>query len=377
MPVAAHCKLIGWCFCFVMLMNACTTSPVNGLAASKNSNGFVMPDLQSADTIRNTILLDKNSAAFKFFKKIVLEEANGAKHEQLQLDSLPFFIKMENENDPYTVYFSPVAITDLNNDNLPDYIVERSSQGMLGGNANTNSELIYYIMKDSLNETQKHSILMYAPFSYNVINDYRFKDGTLSASAIKNFRTYYNEGTEDTKALRFIYKDNNLYEESYLSKCGLAEWKDKKIFKMQPGTVKRSSSIDMHNFTETLAEQFVKDDTSFSATFSGCDNAEIYFDIDIKNGGVDTSSAAAKKELLIAVLNSLKLHTNFHNEFKMLISYYGDKAFKENAVTIDPRLEAASWVNNAEGGNAHLRINLSIIHNPKQKEHWEILNRIK
>lgn len=373
----AYCKLIAWCFGFVVLLNACNTNPVTGLAASKDSNGFTVPYLQSADTMNKTILLDKNSAAFKFFKKIVLEEANGVKFAKLQLDSLPFFIRFENDNDPYTVYFSPVAIEDLNKDHIPDYIVERNSEGMLGGNVNTNSELIYYIMKDSLNQIQKHSILMYAPFSYNVINDYSFKDGVLNASAIKNPRTYYNEGVVDTKALRFIYKDNNLYEESYLSKCGLAGWKDKKIFAMQTATVKRSRSIDMHNFTETLEEKFVKGDTCFSAEFSGCDNAEIYFDIDIRNGSVDTSNIAAKKELLLAVLNSLKLYTSFPVEFQKLISYYEDKPCTEGAATINSKLEAAIWVNTKESDDAHLRINLSIINNPKQKEHWGILNRVK
>ncbi len=304
-------------------------------------------------------------------------EAPDGKYRELNLDSLPFYIAREDEGMPYTVYYSIVANEDLNGDHVPDYIIRRESEGMLGGSVQTNSQLDYYIMKDSLQYDQLHSILTYAPFSYNIISDYRFEKGVLTVALSKNFRTYPDANETPPGNFHFVYKDDNLYETSYLTNCTLGKWKDKRILNDGPVTVTRKRSIDEHNFTETLEEKMQTGDTTITAALSGCDNTDLHFEVTIEHSRIDTGNVVAKKELLIQILRSLATNTAFGAELKKLEQFYAAQDYREGSTDIDNRLTGAAWIRQQTNGAVTLRINIAITENEKQGDNWEVLNRVK
>jgi hypothetical protein len=126
------------------------------------------------------------------------------------------------------VTFHKIASDDFNNDGITDYIVERDSEGMLGGNANTNSQILYVIMGKNNTISEKHEIFMSAPFSYNILDGVSYEEGKLKASAIQNYRAYsVSADSLQSTELSFTYRDGNVYEESYLTGCALGKWKKK------------------------------------------------------------------------------------------------------------------------------------------------------
>ncbi|WP_299708827.1 hypothetical protein [uncultured Tenacibaculum sp.] len=81
-----------------------------------------------------------------------------------------YFSSNCSHHDNHSVTFSIVdQETDFNNDGTTDYLISRVSEGMLGGNANTNAEYIYLLVNAKAEVIQEHSILRYAPFSYNYL----------------------------------------------------------------------------------------------------------------------------------------------------------------------------------------------------------------
>jgi len=321
--------------------------------------------------------LDTNSAAYHFLKGLVMGEAPDGRFKELNLDRLPFSIALEDEGMPYTVYYAIVAKEDLSGDQIPDYIIRRESEGMLGGSVQTNSQLDYYIMKDSLQYVQQYSILTYAPFSYNMISDYRFDKGVLTVSLSKNFRTYPDAGETPPRDFSFVYKNGNLYETSYLTGCFLAKWNDKSIYNGGMAKVKRTRSMDEHDFTETLKEQWRVGDTSITAGLSGCDNTDLHFDVTIAHSLTDTSSTTAKKELLLAVVHSLAGSTGFAPELTKLEQFYAAHDYHEGGAEVDSRLTGTTWVRQQADGAMMVRIGITITRNEKQGDNWEVLNRVK
>lgn len=142
---------------------------------------------------------------FDILKILLDEEISNEKPKKVDYKS--YSVSFDNEGDSYSVSLKKIASEDFNKDGIEDYIVERNSEGMLGGNANTNSEILYIIMRKDSNIQDKHRILTYAPFSYNILDNITYKNGILKAIATQNYRTYSKlvEELESTN-LSFIYK---------------------------------------------------------------------------------------------------------------------------------------------------------------------------
>ncbi|MCF3109163.1 hypothetical protein LL912_10275 [Niabella sp. CC-SYL272] len=360
--------------CLTVFLIACNTEEEQAApVVSKKDTVVAVPS--SPRLLKQT--LDTATTSYQFIKGLVMSEAPDGRYKELNLDSLPFFIALEEEGMPYTVYYSIVAREDLNGDRIPDYIVRRESEGMLGGSAQTNSQLDYYIMKDSLRYAQRHSILTYAPFSYNIISDYRFDKDVLTVSLSKNFRTYPDANETPPHDFSFVYKDGNLYETSYLTNCTLGKQKDKYIFFEGPVTVIRKRSINQHNFTETLEEKKRAGDTSITASLSGCDNTQLDFEVGIPHSNTDTSSVAAKKELLLTLLQSLTGSTRFARELTQLAHYYEAHGYQEGGVNVDDRLSGSVWIRRQADGVLSVRVDVLITENEKQGDNWEVLNRAR
>lgn len=313
-----------------------------------------------------------------FLKKLINEEVGSQKYKEMQISESPYYVDFANDGDAYKVSFSIFEKLDFNNDGIIDYVIHRSSDGMLGGNANTNDEFVFYIMKDEINAKESHSILGYAPFSYNIIDEADFVGNKFKIKVTQNFRTYSGEDLKST-SLSFIYKNENLYEESYLSSCKLAKLKSKTIFNDIPEVEKRTRSIEMHNYTETIEEIYKKNDTIITANVGGCDNLELDFTTYYKVEADKINDTEFKKETALQLLNFLSENTQFSNEINVAINYYQNNALDNEFIKKIKGYGFRVLIDKSDNRKGELRFLVQIekIDNPYQTENWLIATRNK
>lgn len=316
-----------------------------------------------------------------FIKSLINKEySNAADARDLNFSELPYSVTIDEEGDPYTVYFSIIAHEDLNEDGIDDYIVFRNSEGMLGGNVHSNQEYLFFIMKNDKEFNRKYEILGYAPFSYNIINSTSYKDKRLTAEITQNFRTYMAEDLQSTTA-HFGYKDNNLYEESYLTDCDMGQMKDKSIFKTDLPNVKRNLDIDMDNYTEIAAEEYIQGDTIINASLGGCDNLGLRFEISIKVPQ-EKFTNNFYKERALEVFDILIARTRYKTIVSKALADYKKQSYKSNdpiSANIDNGWSYLVSKFNYNKDSNYLSFSISIDNtvNPNQEENWDITTRRK
>lgn len=296
----------------------------------------------------------------------------------INLKEYPYSVHFYVEGDSHTVYFSIEASDDFNDDGVTDYIVSRISEGMLGGNVNSNSHFIFIIMKDENIIAEEHSVLTYAPFSYNILDEPKYKAKKFKITAVKNFRTYMSDD-EASANLVFVYRDGNLYEASYLSKCKLAELENKIIFKPIANVTKRFRSIEMHNYTETIEETYQSKDTIIHAGLSGCDNPNLEFDIVIPATENQIHDVGFIKNATVALLRFLAAKTQFEWDINPVIQYYYDNKVTDEEIVTDDNLVFRVFVRKEDYDKKEKRLSININierrNNPNQIENWEITTR--
>jgi hypothetical protein len=316
----------------------------------------------------------------KFLKRLLNEEIGSQKYKEMQISESPYYVSFANDGDPYTVSFSIFEKGDFNNDGIIDYVINRSSEGMLGGNANTNQNFIFYIMKDEIKEKESHSILGYAPFSYNIIDEANFIGNKFKIKVTQNFRTYSNS-VENLKSasLSFIYKNGNLYEESYLTSCKVAKLKSKTIFNDIPGVETRTRSIEMHNYTETILEIYKKNDTIINASVGGCDNLILEFNAFYKVDPDKINDTEFREETAMQFLEFLAKNTQFTKEINVAINYYENNDITEKYIEKIKGYGFRIFIRKNKEDKEELEILVQIdkLDNPYQKENWEIATRNK
>lgn len=314
----------------------------------------------------------------KFLKRLINEEIGSQKYEEMQINESPYYVDFANDGDPYTVSFSIVKKGDFNNDGIIDYVINRSSEGMLGGNANTNQDYVFYIMKDEISPKESHSILGYAPFSYNIIHKANFVGNKFKVDISQNFRTYSNNDVKSA-SLSFIYKNGNLYEESYLSSCKVAKLKSKTIFNDIPGVETRTRSIERHNYTETILEIYKKNDTIINASVGGCDNLMLEFNAFYKVDPDKINDTGFREETAMQFLEFLAKNTQFSKEINVAINYYENNTITDKYIEKIKGYGFRIFIRKNKEDKEELDISVQIdkLDNPYQKENWEITTRQK
>lgn len=336
---------------------------------------------KSKDSIQQSTVKDSIRdfpEAYGFLEKLVKEDIDGQKYDNLQIKKIPFEVHYRNDGDPYSVSFAIMEKSDFNNDGVVDYIVSRNSEGMLGGNANTNGSITYYIMKDKVNKKEEHTIHAYAPFSYNTVEKVQFKNNKLTVDISQNYRVYDGQDLKSAK-VSFVYKNNNLYEESYLTDCKLAQLKSKTIFKPNPNVTTRKRTIDGHNYTEVISESYTRNDTLITAEVTGCDNLLLTFETYHTAEDAQMSDEAFKKQKALEFLNFLSKNTLFSKEIKVVMNYFAEHPLTNEYIEIVKGYKFRVLIDQNEEEENELRIlvNIDKINNPNQIENWEITTRKK
>ncbi len=313
--------------------------------------------------------VSKKKEPFDIIRFLLDEEAKGFK--KAKIDYREHSVSFSGDEDPYSVSFSLLASEDLNQDGLSDYIIHRESEGMLGGNVHSNSQILYLIMGMDNQIGQRHEILCYAPFSYNILEDLTYKHGKLKALATQNFRTYFPEEGDELPStnLSFIYQNGNVYEESYLTECELAKWKNKKLFQ---GNSEVSKSIDMHNYTETIVEKYKSAEFDVSATISGCDNLSIDLETTFPFHDNQKELIAQRKRFL----EFLRKHTTRLSDELEIIQQYCLEHEENMKEAVEVEILSFIFHTNREKGKVTFRLRIDQIRNPDQTENWEITTRL-
>ncbi|RXM50020.1 hypothetical protein BOQ64_21135 [Chryseobacterium sp. CH25] len=321
-------------------------------------------------TVVNRLPDAESQKDFDILKVLLDEEVGNEKPEEI--DYKNYTVSFHNDGDSYSVTYHKIANDDFNNDGITDYIIERNSEGMLGGNANTNSEVQYIIMGKDHKISERHEIQESAPFSYNILDGISYESGKLKATAMQNYRSYNKpvDSLESTD-LSFIYKDGNVFEESYLTNCSLAQWKDKKIF--NPST-EHQRSIDRHNYTETIEEKYISKGFEASAELSGCDNLVIIFEGNYKITDTDAKSIGEKGNQFLSFL-AKNTNTVLQKDLSIIQNYYFTHKISEDEAKIG---NLSFYIfSNKNKGVLNFRLVMTKESNPKQNENWEITTRIK
>ncbi|SUX46556.1 hypothetical protein [Chryseobacterium indoltheticum] len=326
-------------------------------------------------TLNQSAYISKNDMPIKETKqkidilKILLDEEIGTEKPE-KVDYENYSVSFDNDGDSYSVSFRKIASEDLNKDGIEDYIIERNSEGMLGGNVNTNYEILYMIMGKDDHIQDKHRILAYAPFSYNILNNITYKNGVLKATATQNYRTYSKPEEElESADLSFIYKEGNVYEETYLSNCELAKWKNKKVLKNASESFR---TIDMHNYTEVLNEKFNAKDFECTVELSGCENLDLIVEGNFITSDLSQQNIDSKRKQF---LNFLVQNTSLTEDFKIVQSHYLNNTVSEELITKGKL--SFNIFTNKEKGKINFRLVLNKDNNQNQAENWEITTRKK
>lgn len=330
----------------------------------EETESIKQPDL----TQRDTITIKKTDRNFDILKFLLDEEIDSEKPEKV--DYKNYSVSFDNDSDSYSVYFSKIATADFNKDGTQDYIIERNSEGMLGGSANTESEIIYIIMGKGNKVQRKHTILTCAPFSYNTLDDIIYKDNILKANATQNSRTYFKPRQElESTELSFVYKNENVYEESYLSSCELAKWKDKKVLNNVSESFR---TIEMHNYTEVLNEKLTTYDFECIVELSGCDNLNLIAEGTYKTSDLTEKNVDSKRKQF---LDFLVKNTSMSEDFKMVQNHYLTDDLSEEY--IKKGFLSFKIFTDKDKGKVHFRLVLDKNNNSNQTKNWDITTRKK
>lgn len=330
-----------------------------------------------ADTLKSQDSINPlTTSGALLLKQLIHAEIKGQEFRDLKTS--PFSVFFPNEDDPYSVYLSIVASDDFSNDGITDYIVLRNSEGMMGGNVNTNQEYLFLVMKDENTVKEKHSILAYAPLSYNILENASYENKQFTIEVTQNFRSYVNEDLQSA-SLSFVYKKGNIYEASYLTKCALAKLQSKTIFKAIPHVKNRTRSIDMNDYTETIHEVYQSKGIVITADLAGCDNLSLTFNTAYSITIEQQNDAEYKKSLVIQLLQFLAQNTQFTNEIQVLLDYYENNGVTDAFVKLDSNYNFRILIQKDKTKEERLRylVQINKMDNPNQSKNWAVATRQK
>ena len=209
----------------------------------------------------------------------------------------------EAQSMNYSLRLLPLIAKDFNQDGIEDLAVEVESSGPLGGSVYTNSAVHYLLLDKNKKIINEQQILLYAPFSEHIV-EYHIEDTRMYYSAVPNYRAHpeaYEDGELIEPAIEFEvdWLNGTPISTYYQDSCQLANSNDKRIFNSQRG-VKRSTDIDMHEYTQVIEEEVQLSNIKISAELNGCDDKALSFSV-IANANKNLPVLAEVLKQLIAV----------------------------------------------------------------------------
>lgn len=213
----------------------------------------------------------------------------------------------------YSLELIPLIAKDYNQDSVADIAVEVRSSGALGGNVHTNSSVHYLLLDKNKKIINEHQILLYAPFSENIV-DYKINKSHIYYSAVPNYRSNpdaYKDGSPIDPPLKFEVNWVNGVPIStyYQDNCRLARIKDKTLLDLNLGGTSYKD-IDSHDYTQVITESIQVHGLSIEATLSGCNLSTVLYDIEPQ----DSKSLP----LFAEVLKTLIPRAHHSKQLKML-----------------------------------------------------------
>ncbi|MEN6668925.1 hypothetical protein AAJP47_00940 [Psychrobacter sp. B38] len=214
----------------------------------------------------------------------------------------------------YELRLLPLVAQDFNQDGIKDVALEVESSGPMGGSATTNSAIHYLILDKNSRITDDHELLLYAPFSENIV-EYEVKGNRIHYIAAPNYRSHpeaydNDELIEPTIAFDINWVKGIPISTYFRDNCQLSKEPDKRLFTKVRG-VKRNATIDIHNYTKVVKEELQINNMQVSAELNGCDAKNVTFFIE--------PSAGNNLPVLADILKSLIPITSQHEPLRELL----------------------------------------------------------
>lgn len=254
----------------------------------------------------------------------------------------------------YSLELIPLITKDYNQDGVADIAVEVRSSGALGGNVNTNSAIYYLLLDKNKKIIGEHQILLYAPFSENIV-DYNVNKSRIYYSAIPNYRSHpesYEDGEPIDPPLEFEvnWLDGVPISSYYRDNCALAGYSNSNQIFIPKHGVKRSKQIDIHEYTQIIEEKMAINSLLVAAELNGCNERKISFFIEPQDG--------KPLPVLADVIQALLSKTYYDKQLQELL-----KLDKQSQIVFGEVMTLKdNWVGqihiNREINNSSIQINL-------------------
>lgn len=265
---------------------ALSISPV----LSAHANGIVLPQSLVVD------LVEQHCSSSQLNPKLIKENPS------LEYECADKYDDADGTEQSmnYRLRLLPLIAQDFNRDGVKDVALEIRSSGPMGGSATTNSAVHYLLLDKKDRIIEDHQILLYAPFSEHIV-EYEVDGNRIRYTAAPNYRSHpeaYDNGEliEQPIAFEINWIKGIPISTFYRDNCQLSKEIDKQILTTAP-SVKRISTISMHNYTQIVEEELQIDNMQVFTKLYGCNTKRLSFMIQ--------PSAGHSLPVLADILNTL------------------------------------------------------------------------
>lgn len=252
---------------------------------------------------------------------------------RMQFDEVPYYIHIDATDHIRTISFKILAHEDINDDGVDDYVLVYDVEGMQEGQQYVQGMLSMILMKDEMEVEKRHNIITEQLCSWYKIDHVRYLDKRIKATVTQS--TCPNrppvEKPEKTE-ITFAFDGNRCYEETYRSKCKMAQMTNKEIFKSEvAGNLVRQSGIHAETYMDVENEIYTEDGLEIKATLQGCDNLYLNFFIDITYPSQERLLDIESKNIILEKMTFLINNTRYKTILSKVKDDYEKQAYSNHA----------------------------------------------
>lgn len=289
-------------------------------------------------SITNMVKAQSTEQEKRFLRTYIEEQAPklmGTDMENIRMgfDEVPYYIHIDTTDHIRTITFTMLAHEDINDDGVDDYVLVYDVEGMQEGQQYVQGMLSMILMKDEMEVEKHHNIITEQPCSWYKIDHVRYLDKKVKATVTQS--TCPNrppvEKPEKTE-ITFAFDGNRCYEETYRSKCKMAQMTNKEIFKSEvAGKLVRQSGIHAETYMDVENEIYTEDGLEIKATLQGCDNLYLNFFISIMYPSQERLLNIESKNIILEKMTFLINNTRYKTILSKVKDDYEKQAYSSHA----------------------------------------------
>lgn len=279
-------------------------------------------------------------------------------------------------------------ISDFNGDGINDLIIQITDEGLGGGGNAFGYSFEIVTLDNEKNIKESYSLFGGGKMSYALLSIDRVANGRIYATYEQNPHGYgFQEVTYDNQKqlpLEFYLEGQNILEKNY-TKCPIAEM-NKDVFKNDLDLeVKRRSSMDDSFNIEQTEQLYLKDNTHYNASITGCEDINLYFSHTIPFQSALESNTSAIKNEWLKHIRFLKEHTRYKSVFTELLTevillspeniIIGEYGGADHQFELSNDWKCFLFVSGNDEQGSFITVRLVKSANPEPLEFWEALEK--